>query len=105
MALRLRSAAVAAPEGFDFQLEIPPELLGGVYANVLNVWHSEWEFTLDFGAVMRMPEAAEEPAPCIGAARVRIPVILIFDVLKALNEEMTEYERAYGEIRRPGGAG
>lgn len=95
---------MAASEGFDFELAIPPELQGGVYANVLNVWHSEWEFTLDFGAVIHPREVAEEPAPCIGVARVRIPVTLIFDVLKALNEEMTEYERAHGEIRRPGGA-
>jgi hypothetical protein len=34
--------------------------------------------------------------------RVKIPVTLIFDVLRALNENMTLYEERYGEIQRPG---
>jgi hypothetical protein len=33
---------------------------------------------------------------------VRIPVGFIFDVLQGLNWVMTDYERNYGEIRRPG---
>jgi hypothetical protein len=33
----------------DVELELPPELAGGVYANVLSAWHSPHEFTLDFG--------------------------------------------------------
>jgi hypothetical protein len=34
-------------------------------------------------------------------SRVRIPVSVIFDVLRALNENMTRYETAFGEIQRP----
>jgi hypothetical protein len=35
-------------------------------------------------------------------ARVKIPVTLIYDVLRALNENMTRYEETFGEIQRPG---
>lgn len=31
--------------------------------------------------------------------RVKIPVTLIFEVLKALNANMTQYESTYGEIQ------
>jgi hypothetical protein len=34
-------------------------------------------------------------------ARVRLPTGLVFDVLRALNQAMTEYEAIFGEIRRP----
>jgi hypothetical protein len=34
-------------------------------------------------------------------ARVKIPVTVLFDVLRALNENMTRYEQVFGEIRRP----
>jgi hypothetical protein len=33
---------------------------------------------------------------------VRIPVTLLFDVIRALNDEMTRYEQQFGEIQRPG---
>jgi len=35
-------------------------------------------------------------------ARLKVPVSLVFDVIRALNEEMTVYEQQFGEIRRPG---
>jgi hypothetical protein len=38
-------------------------------------------------------------------SRVKIPVTLIFDVMRALNENMTRYEGVFGAIRRPGQEG
>jgi hypothetical protein len=32
-------------------------------------------------------------------SRVRIPVTMIFDLIRALNETMTQYENVFGEIR------
>ena len=34
-------------------------------------------------------------------SRVRIPVTLLFEVLKALNTNMTGYESTFGSIRAP----
>ena len=36
----------------DQELEVPPELVGGVYANSLAVWDTEHEFTLDFATLL-----------------------------------------------------
>jgi hypothetical protein len=89
----------------ELKLDVPPELEGGTYANVLNVWHTAYEFTLDFGVMQQVgepedPEAAVQ-VPVRVVSRVRIPVTLLFEVLKALNTNMTGYESTFGSIRAP----
>jgi Protein of unknown function (DUF3467) len=91
----------------EFQLAVPPELEGGVYSNFLGVWHTAYEFTLDFCSTQPAqpvdPEDPNSPAvvPCRVVARVKIPPTLVFNVLQALNENMTNYEATYGPIQRP----
>ncbi len=92
----------------EFQLAVPPELEGGVYSNFLGVWHTAYEFTLDFCSTQQPaqpidPEDPNSPAvvPCRVVARVKIPPTLVFNVLQALNENMTNYEAIYGPIQRP----
>ena len=92
----------------NFEIQLPPELESGVYANFLGVWHTAHEFTLDFAQVqpaqMDDPDDPASPVtlPARVVARVKIPVTVVFDVIRALNENMTRYEQAFGEIRRPG---
>jgi Protein of unknown function (DUF3467) len=92
----------------NFEIQLPPELESGVYANFLGVWHTAHEFTLDFAQVQpAQMDDPEDPAstvtlPARVVARVKIPVTVVFDVIRALNENMTRYEQAFGEIRRPG---
>jgi hypothetical protein len=96
------------PEGrpTSFQIMVPPELEGGAYANFLSTWSTAYEFTLDFSATQppNVPENEMEPVtvPCRVVSRIKIPVTLVFDVIRALNEQMTKYEDQFGEIRRPG---
>jgi len=89
----------------DFEFITPPEWEAGVYANALSVWHSPYEFTLDW-AVTSHAERADPDDPGAGlhlaatvVSRVRIPVALVFDVLTTLNHAMTGYETIFGEIR------
>jgi hypothetical protein len=102
------SEQASEPGGQNFQVVVPPEWEGGAYANFVSVWHSPYEFTLDFCATQPpQPADPSEPEgsvviPCRVGARVKIPVTLIFDVLRALNENMTRYESSFGTIRRPG---
>lgn len=94
-------------QGPEFRVYVTPEMEGGVYANLLGVWHTAYEFTLDFCATQppqpRDPGDPESPGvvPCRVVARIKIPPTLIFDVLQALNQNMTKYEAKYGEIKRP----
>lgn len=92
-------------EGTPFETYVPPELESGVYANALSVWHTVSEFTLDFGSLVRSGDPDDSGASALVrtrvVARVKIPPILIFDVMQVLNESMTDYEAVFGEIRRP----
>jgi hypothetical protein len=75
------------------------------YANFVAVWHSAYEFTIDFCSTQppQRPDAdAPVVVPCRAVSRVTIPVTLIFDVMRALNENMTRFEGVFGAIRRPG---
>jgi hypothetical protein len=93
------------PQGV-FEIQVPPELEGGTYTNFLSVWHTPFEFTLDFAVTQpneRLnPEDPTSPikVPCRVVARLKIPPALIFSVLQALNENMSSYEAKFGEIRR-----
>ena len=97
----------APPQHLHFAIDLPDELHAGAYANVLAAWHSAYEFTLDFASTGPVrPRDASDPAagfevPCRIVSRVKIPVPLVFDVIRTLNEEMTKYEAEFGEIRRP----
>jgi hypothetical protein len=80
---------------------------GGVYSNVAMVWHTPYEFTLDF-AVMQPPETATDEAgneqPVIPArvvARVKIPPAAVFALMQALSQNEQLYEQRMGPIQRP----
>jgi hypothetical protein len=85
-----------------FELVAPAEMAGGVYANFLTVWHTAHEFTLDFSATL--PEHRQEDdvvVPCQLTARVKVPVSVLFDMLRAINDNMTRYEEVFGPISGP----
>jgi hypothetical protein len=90
-----------------FEIDISREVRRGVYANTLNIWFSPYEFAFDWGLVEQVePEDPDDPASplrisMLVVARVRLPTGLVFDVLRALNQAMTDYEAIFGEIRRP----
>lgn len=87
----------------SFEFRVPDELQAGRYANMLGVWHTAHDFTLDFSVTV--PITTPGTMPCEVVARVKIAPSLIFDVLRALNENMTRYEETFGEIHRPGQEG
>ena len=86
----------------EFEIQIPPEIEPGMYANFLSVWHTPYEFTLDFAATQ--PSRQDEDGvhvPCRVVARLRIPPAVLLDVLAALNENVSRYQGSFGEIQRP----
>jgi hypothetical protein len=91
----------------DLRFDVPDEWRVGLYANNVNVWHTPYEFTLDF-AVSELPQLTDPEdldggltVPNSVVARIRIPVGLVFDVIRAVNANMEQYEAAWGEIKRP----
>ena len=88
------------PQRIGLQLSVDPEIANGVYANVAAVWHTAHDFTLDF-ALMGMVVAGPVGAPvanCPVVARVKVSPSVIFQIAKAIAENVDEYEKRYGSI-------
>lgn len=86
-----------------YEWRVPPELEGGSYANLVGVWHTPYDFTLDFAATLQPEQVGDQVmVPARVTSRVKVPVTVIFDLIRALNENMTRYEQQYGAIVRPG---
>jgi hypothetical protein len=79
----------------DVEISVPPHLQTGVYANTLSVWHTRSEFTLDF---LARPADRDEPEVALVVSRVKIPTMIVFELIRRLNDEMSAYESKYGEL-------
>ncbi|HVU71718.1 MAG TPA: DUF3467 domain-containing protein [Mycobacteriales bacterium] len=86
------------------ELRVDDDTEPGVYANLLSVWHSQHEFTLDFAATLPAQPGADgnviQPARVV--ARVKLAPTVVFSVLRALNENLTAYESSFGPVKEPG---
>jgi hypothetical protein len=91
---------MAAEDQAGIQINVPEGLAAGAYANGAMVWHTPFEFTLDFFAVQPPNPESPETVQALVTARVKIPPTVIFALLKALNDNMTRYENQFGEIPR-----
>lgn len=95
------------PNPARFEIHVPEESRDGNYANFLSVWHSQHDFTLDF-AVTEQAAATTDGAgvvvPCRVVSRIRIPVTVAEDMLRALAQNVTDFEQTVGRIRKPGDA-
>ena len=88
-------------------MKVAKEAEGGVYSNFVGVWHTAHEFTLDFCSTQppQVDESGESFVPARVVSRVKIPPTMLFELLKALNTNMTSYESVFGEIRQPRATG
>ncbi len=88
------------------EINLPDDVAGGVYADFAAVWHSRDVFTLDFAAVTNPARASEEkPEEPVTKARivtrVRIPPGQVFELMKALEQELTKWEQQNPGRRNP----
>jgi hypothetical protein len=88
------------PQRTPVRLHVPETIGQGVYANVVAVWHTAHDFTLDF-AVAGMPQPADDGTPVVPAevvARVKVPTSVIFQIAQAIATNVDGYERSYGPL-------
>jgi Protein of unknown function (DUF3467) len=88
------------PQRTPIRLHVPEAIGQGVYANVVAVWHTAHDFTLDF-AVAGMSGTDEEGGAVVPAevvARVKVPTSVIFQIAQAIATNVDGYERAYGPL-------
>ena len=71
-------------------LHIPDDRIEGTYADFVSVWHSRDAFVLDF-AVLAQPTTAQQLSARV-VSRVRIPPTQVFEIMKALEQQLTAWE-------------
>lgn len=85
------------PENQPLNIEIPDDQVEGTYSNLVMIAHSPEEFILDFIRVM----------PGLPQARVKSRIIITpahaKRLLHAIKDNISRYERSYGEIDEVGG--
>ena len=88
----------------NLDLEVPSEVAGGHFADFVGVWHSADVFVLDFASFVAPPRAFVdedgEQKSQISArvvSRVRVPPAQVFELMKALEKELSGWERERGE--------
>lgn len=91
-----------------FEIELPKEVEAGVPADFVSIWHTNDSFIMDFGAFKRPPELTDDgnggkvvQVPCRINVRVRIPPAQVFEMMKALESQLSKWETETGQ-RDPG---
>lgn len=84
-----------------------PEVEAGVYADFVSVWHQPHLFVLDFSVHTSLPQVIDVEGkkvvnvPARMVARVRIRPEQIWEIMKALEQQLSRWERDHGTSSRP----
>jgi Protein of unknown function (DUF3467) len=70
-------------------IQLPPELIGGVYANFANVQFSAYEFTLTFARIEHEVEDGDVPGAVV--ARVNASPRFVEELIAALQDSYSKY--------------
>jgi len=81
---------VTTPEQPQAHIHIPDDRIEGTYADFVSVWHSRDAFVLDF-AVLAQPTTPQQLSARV-VTRVRIPPSQVFEIMKALEQQLTAWE-------------
>ena len=83
----------------EVRMQIRDELQGGVFADFVGVWHNAYGFTLDFAALgVPSQEEGRHVVPAHVVSRVKIPASVIFQVARAIADNVANYETTYGKL-------
>jgi len=93
----------------QFEIEMPPKAVAGSYADFANVWHTSDVFVMDFVSLVRPPHEGTDAegnavmvVPGQVVQRVRIPPEQVFELAKALTQQLEFWEQENG--RRSSGS-
>jgi len=83
----------------QIQVRMPPDLAGGVYADFIRAWHTNDAFVLDFAAFSDPPRSEDDKIilDATVVSRVRIPPGQVFELMKALEQQLSAWEKETGK--------
>ena len=70
-------------------IQLPPELLGGVYANFANISFSQYEFTLTFARIEHEVDEGDVPGAVV--ARINASPRFVEELIAALQDSWSKY--------------
>jgi hypothetical protein len=81
------------------QIKLPNETAGGVYADFVRAWHTKDAFVLDFVNLTEPPHAEDDRVvlDATVVSRVRIPPSQVFELMKALEQQLSAWEKETGQ--------
>jgi len=93
-----------AEEPRQFEIDLPPEVIDGHYADFANVWHTPNVFVMDFVALAQPPREEVHVdtgeritiVPARVVSRIRIPPEQVFELAKALTQQLEFWEQETG---------
>ncbi|MBU4465505.1 MAG: DUF3467 domain-containing protein [Actinobacteria bacterium] len=93
----------------QFEIDLPPEVIAGHYADFANVWHTPNVFVMDFVALAQPPREETHPdtgeriavVPARVVSRIRIPPEQVFELAKALTQQLEFWEQETGRRSDP----
>lgn len=75
-------------------IHLPPELIGGAYANFANITFSQYEFTLTFARIEHEVEEGDVPGAVV--ARVNASPKFVEELIAALEDSWSKYRTREG---------
>jgi len=81
------------------QMDMPTGAEPGVYADFVRAWHTKDAFVLDFANLVEPPRAEDDSIylHATVVSRVRIPPSQVFELMKALEQQLSAWEKATGQ--------
>jgi hypothetical protein len=88
----------------QFEIDLPTEVVAGHYADFANVWHTPTVFVMDFVTLAQPPRQQDDPetgetvsiVPARVVSRIRIPPEQVFELAKALTQQLEFWEQETG---------
>ena len=97
-----------APLPTNLNINVPPEKIEGHFADFASVWHNNETFILDFVSMSGPPtpvrgDDGQQVAQinCQVVTRVRIPAEQVWEVMKALQQQLGQWEQENPHRRPP----
>ena len=75
-------------------IQLPPELIGGTYANFANITFSQYEFTITFARVEH--EVDEGLVPGMVVSRINASPKFVEELIAALHDSRSTYQTREG---------
>lgn len=82
------------PQEPNIEINVPPEVDAGVYANWCVVHHTQHEVTIDFCQLGINPAKAEQLPTATVVSRVHIPPTFVMPLLQAISTNVAHREDA-----------